>query len=77
MGAGLDLDDAAVASEVFASKKFKIATVEQLSTLKTARIDDILKASTDKDMSYAAEDAIRAFWEKSKLQSQVIQVFQK
>ena len=78
MGAGLDLDDAAVASEVFASKKFKITTVEAFSALDYEEdIKDMVQAASAKDMSKRAVSTIRSFWEKAKSHSelQVIEYF--
>ncbi len=61
--AGLEADEAGVASWVFAFKKFEVTSVEALRKLKLGDFEKVFAAAEENGLSLRAKNAVHARWE--------------
>jgi len=60
---GVDDEDASISSSIFASKKFKITTVENFGELERADVSEGIAEALDAGMSKSAKIKIIGLWE--------------
>jgi hypothetical protein len=59
---GMDEDDALIASRAFASRKFKVKTVEKLAKMDKADLDKAIAAAEAEDLSASAKGDLVELW---------------